>query len=46
MELQEAVNDLIVGLYDEVSGGRLPVFDAAGQPLGDNLLLQEISIGQ
>jgi len=38
--------DLIAGLYDEASSSRLPVLDAAGQSLGDSLLLQQISLGQ
>jgi hypothetical protein len=38
--------DLHFGFYDEATGNRLPLFDAAGQPLGDSLLLQQIAVGE
>jgi hypothetical protein len=38
--------DLIIGFYDEATGGRLPLLDAVGQSLGDSLLLQQITLGQ
>jgi hypothetical protein len=37
---------LLLGLYDEASGRRLPAFDAAGQPLGDGVALAEIVLGK
>jgi hypothetical protein len=37
---------LLLGLYDEVTGERLPVFNAAGGALGDSLLLREVRRGQ
>lgn len=37
--------DLLVGFYDEATGARLPVFDPAGQPQGDSLLLQQVTLG-
>jgi hypothetical protein len=37
---------LLLGLYDETSGRRLPAFDAAGQPLGDGVALAEIVLGK
>jgi 4-amino-4-deoxy-L-arabinose transferase-like glycosyltransferase len=30
---------IIIGLYDAVTGARLPAYDAAGQPMGDSLRL-------
>jgi hypothetical protein len=36
---------LVVGMYDGLSGERLPVFDAAGQPLGDAITLQSVEVG-
>ncbi len=36
--------DLLAGFYDEATGVRLPVFDPAGQPQGDGLLLQQITL--
>ncbi|MBN1136457.1 MAG: glycosyltransferase family 39 protein [Anaerolineae bacterium] len=38
--------DLLVGFYDEATGDRLPLFDAAGQPLGDTLLLRQVTFEQ
>jgi hypothetical protein len=35
---------LTVGLYDGVTGARLPAYDAAGQPLGDELTLATITV--
>ena len=37
---------LLVGLYDEATGSRLPVFDAAGQASGDSLVLEQVRLGQ
>jgi hypothetical protein len=37
---------LLVGFYDEATGSRLPLFDAAGQLRGDSLLLQQIALGR
>lgn len=37
---------LLIGLYDERSGDRLPVFDATGELLGDSLLLAQIHLGE
>jgi hypothetical protein len=37
---------LLVGWYDEATGDRLPVFDAAGKPLGDSLVLERVGIGE
>ncbi|MCS6845733.1 MAG: YfhO family protein [Caldilineales bacterium] len=34
---------LFIGLYDPATGQRLPVFDAAGQPIGDQVLLAELA---
>ncbi len=36
---------LSVGLYDPVTGARLPVFDAAGNPMGDHVLLRAVRVG-
>jgi hypothetical protein len=36
---------LVVGMYDGLSGARLPVHDAAGQPLGDAITLQSVEVG-
>ena len=38
--------ELLLGLYDERTGERLPVFDDAGGAPGDSLLLQEIRRGE
>jgi len=35
---------LHLGLYDAVTGARLPVYDAAGQPLGDSLRLTTVQV--
>jgi hypothetical protein len=35
---------VVVGLYDGLSGARLPVYDAAGQPLGDAITLQSVEV--
>ncbi len=35
---------LIAGLYDPVTGARLPVLDDAGQPIGDHVLLATITV--
>lgn len=35
---------LVVGLYDPVTGQRVPWLDAAGAPAGDQLLLTEIGV--
>lgn len=35
---------LEIGMYDVVTGDRLPVYDARGEPLGDRLLLRAISV--
>lgn len=35
---------LFAGLYDPASGQRLPLLDAAGQPMGDQVLLGEIDL--
>lgn len=35
---------LVIGLYDPATGQRLPVTDAAGNPLGDSLSLGEMMI--
>jgi hypothetical protein len=37
---------LLLGWYDEATGSRLPVFDAAGDPLGDSVVLGELELGQ
>jgi hypothetical protein len=37
---------LLLGLYDELTGQRLPVLDTTGQSLGDSLLLQELELGE
>ena len=37
---------LLLGWYDEVTGSRLPVFDAAGEPLGDSVVLGELALGK
>jgi hypothetical protein len=37
---------LLLGLYDEVTGQRLPVLDTLGQAQGDSLLLQELDLGE
>jgi len=37
---------LLVGLYDEASGARLPVVDAAGTPMGDSLSLGLLAPGE
>ena len=37
-------HELRVGLYAPATGDRLPVRDAAGQPLGDSLLLDTIVV--
>jgi hypothetical protein len=44
--LLEGEYDLLLGWYDEATGERLPVFDAAGQPVGDNLVLAELELGE
>ncbi len=44
-DLQPGRYALVIGVYDAASGERLPVTDAAGQPLGDHLLLDEIAVG-
>ena len=36
---------LSVGLYDPVTGARLPAFDAAGNSMGDHLLLRAVLVG-
>jgi 4-amino-4-deoxy-L-arabinose transferase-like glycosyltransferase len=36
----------LVGLYDETTGRRLPVLDAAGQGMGDSLALEPIQLGE
>ncbi len=35
---------LLVGLYEDASGLRLPVFDASGQSVGDSLSLELIPV--
>jgi 4-amino-4-deoxy-L-arabinose transferase-like glycosyltransferase len=35
---------LHIGLYDAATGARLPVYDAAGQPLGDSLRLATVQV--
>jgi hypothetical protein len=35
---------MTIGLYDAVTGARLPVYDAAGQSLGDSLRLTTIQV--
>jgi hypothetical protein len=35
---------LLVGMYDEGSGARLPAFDSQDQPLGDHVVLSEIEV--
>ena len=35
---------LEIGLYEAITGDRLPVRDAAGQPLGDRLLLGQVEV--
>lgn len=37
--LPEGEYRLLAGMYDVLSGARLPVFDAAGRPAGDSMLL-------
>jgi len=37
---------LNVGLYDPVTGARLPAFDAAGNPMGDHVLLRAVQVGE
>jgi len=37
---------LEIGLYEAISGERLPVRDAAGQPLGDRLLLGQVKVAR
>jgi 4-amino-4-deoxy-L-arabinose transferase-like glycosyltransferase len=37
---------LLMGLYDEATGERLPAFDATGQALGDSLLLEQVHVGE
>ena len=37
---------LLMGLYDEATGERLPAFDATGQALGDSLLLEQVHLGE
>jgi mannosyltransferase len=37
---------LLVGLYDETTGDRLPVLDAAGETSGEGLSLAQIHLGQ
>jgi hypothetical protein len=35
---------IVVGMYDGLSGARLPVFDAAGEALGDAITLQRVEV--
>lgn len=44
-DLQPGRYALVTGVYDAASGERLPVTDAAGQPLGDHLFLDAIIVG-
>jgi uncharacterized membrane protein len=37
---------LLLGLYDEATGARLPVTDASGQAKGDSLVLQQLDLGE
>ena len=37
---------LLLGLYDEMTGVRLPVYDAGGNQTGDSLLLEQIDLGE
>jgi mannosyltransferase len=37
---------LEIGLYEAATGDRLPVRDAAGQPLGDRLLLGQVKVAK
>lgn len=34
-----------VGMYDPITGARLPITDAAGNPLGDRVLLKPVAVG-
>jgi hypothetical protein len=38
--------EVLVGLYEEATGRRLPVYDREGLPRGDSLLLEEIRVGE
>jgi hypothetical protein len=44
--LDQGSHTLLVGLYDELTGERLPVFDADGEPAGDSLVLQLAGLRQ
>jgi len=35
---------LHLGLYDAITGARLPIYDATGQPLGDSLRLATVQV--
>jgi hypothetical protein len=37
---------LLIGWYDEYTGDRLPVLDAADRPLGESLLLGQLELGK
>jgi hypothetical protein len=45
-DLPPGAYTLWLGLYDEASGLRLPVFDAAGEAIGDSLVLAQIDHGE
>ena len=42
--LPEGWYTILVGLYDEDTGLRLPVLDAAGQVVGDSLVLEQVRL--
>jgi hypothetical protein len=45
-DVPAGTHDLLLGLYDESTGVRLPVSDATGRALGDALILAELHLGE
>jgi len=43
-EISQGEHQLEIGFYRRSDGGRLPVYDAQGQPVADRLLLQPVEI--
>ena len=43
---EPGVHPIRVGMYDIASGKRLPITDGQGHPLGDNLLLTQLRVGE
>lgn len=44
MDAPTGVHVIEVGMYDPITGSRLPTYDAEVRPLGDRLLLEEVHV--